>query len=569
MAEKKELTMEMRLLLAFVLMGLVLFVTPYIYKQPPTPATKSGATPAQTAETGKAAPAATQNSEAPATPPAPVAATEIPGQIQATEQQEFTIETDLYQVVFSNRGAVVRNWILKNYKDAQRKTVDLVNARALAKVPAPFSVAFKGQAPAGDFDKVLYRVQRPDPLTATFEYSDGRVDIKKSFKFLPNSYQVSISSEVSQNGAPVPHGLAWRGGFGDSTVVNPASNQSALFYDFTNSKLVVKPVKDAKDGPVSSAGQYTFAGLQDSYFAGVFLPEGRSLVEMTEYSDTVANASNSDEARVGASVGGEGSNQFTFFAGPKDYDLLHKINPKLDTLIDWGWFEFLAKPLFLILNWAADKITHNFGWAIILVTVAINTVLFPLKITSMKSAKKMQAIQPLVNQINEKYKGIPVRDPRQQDKNAEVMELYKKYGINPLGGCIPMLLQIPFFIAYYKVLSVSIELRGSNFFWVHDLSQPETLPIRILPVILVLTQFVSQKMTPPSPGADPAQQKMMMFMPLVMGYMFYFASSGLVLYWLTGNIVGIAQQWVLNRKTPVPVVEAAKPAPKKKVGTKR
>jgi YidC/Oxa1 family membrane protein insertase len=196
-------------------------------------------------------------------------------------------------------------------------------------------------------------------------------------------------------------------------------------------------------------------------------------------------------------------------------------------------------------------------------------VLFPLKITSMKSAKKMQAIQPLVNAINEKYKGMPVRDPRQQEKQAEIMDLYKKYGINPLGGCIPMLLQIPFFIAYYKVLSVSIELRGANFLWVHDLSQPETLPVRLLPVVLVLTQFLSQKMTPPSPGADPAQQKMMMFMPLVMGYMFYFASSGLVLYWLTGNIVGIAQQWVLNRKTPAPVVEAPKPAPKKKVGSKR
>ena len=560
------MTMEMRLLLAFVLMGLVLFVTPYIYKQPPAPDTKTGANQAQTTGSAK--------TESPATAPineqpAPPVSAEVPGQVQATELQDFTIDTNLYEVTFSNRGAVVQRWVLKKFKDSRGKPVDLVNTRALAKVPAPFSVTFKGQAPAGDFDKALYRVQRPDPLTANFEYSDGRVDIKKTFKFLPNSYLVAINSEVSQNGAPVPHSLAWRGGFGDSTVVNPASTQSALFYDLSNSKLVVKPVKDAKDGPVSSAGQYSFAGLQDSYFAGVFLPEGRSLVELTEFSDTVANASNSDEARVGASVGGEGSNQFTFFSGPKDYDLLHKINPKLDTLIDWGWFEFLAKPLFLILNWTADKIIHNYGWAIILVTIAINTVLFPLKITSMKSAKKMQAIQPLVNQINEKYKGIPVRDPRQQDKNAEVMDLYKKYGINPLGGCIPMLLQIPFFIAYYKVLSVSIELRGANFLWVHDLSQPETLPIRLLPVVLVLTQFVSQKMTPPSPGADPAQQKMMMFMPLIMGYMFYFASSGLVLYWLTGNIVGIAQQWVLNRKTPVPVVEAAKPAPKKKVGSKR
>jgi YidC/Oxa1 family membrane protein insertase len=566
MAEKKEMPMEMRLLLAFLLMGLVLFVTPYIYKQPPTPdTTKTGQTPKT--ETKSTEP--TKTEQQPPPPPAPVPAAEIPGQIQAVDSQDFTVETDLYQVTFSNRGAAVKTWILKNYKDNQRRPVDLVNTRAMAKVPAPFSVAFKGQPPSADLDKALYRVQRPDALTVNFEYSDGRTYVKKSFRFSQKSYLVAINSEVAQNGAPVPHGLAWRGGFGDSTVVNAATNQSALFYDVPNSKLVVKQVKEAKDGPVSSAGQYSFAGLQDSYFAGVFLPEGRALVELTEFGDTVANASNSDELRIGASVGGEGSNQFTFFAGPKDYDLLHKINPKLDTLIDWGWFEFLAKPLFLILNWTADKVIRNYGWAIILVTIAINTVLFPLKITSMKSAKKMQAIQPLVNAINEKYKGIPVRDPRQQEKNAEVMDLYKKYGINPLGGCIPMLLQIPFFIAYYKVLSVSIELRGANFLWVHDLSQPETLPIRILPVVLVVSQFIQQKMTPPSPGADPAQQKMMMFMPLIMGYMFYFASSGLVLYWLTGNIVGVAQQWVLNRKTQVPVIEAVKPTPKKKVGSKR
>ncbi|MBV8845996.1 MAG: membrane protein insertase YidC [Bryobacterales bacterium] len=565
--EKKELTMEMRLLLAFVLMGLVLFVTPYIFKQtPPPPAAKPGPVQTQTANPAKTE---TTPPQPPNNPPTAAAAAEIPGQIQASEQQEFTIETDVFQVTFSNRGGVVRRWILKNYKDSQRKPVDLANQRALAKVPAPFSISFKGDTPPANLDQALFRVERPDPLTVNFEYSDGRTHATKSFKFSQNSYLVAISSEVTQNGAPVPHGLAWRGGFGDSTVPNPAASQNAVFYDVANSKLNTKPVKDAKDGPVSSTGQFSFAGLQDSYFAGLFLPEGHAPVVMTQYADTVANAANSDELRVGVSVGGEGSNQFTFFAGPKDYDLLHKINPKLDTLIDWGWFEFLAKPLFLILNWTADRITRNYGWAIILVTIAINMVLFPLKITSMKSAKKMQAIQPLVNQINEKYKGLPVRDPRQQEKQAEVMDLYKKYGINPLGGCLPMLLQIPFFIAYYKVLSVSIELRGANFLWVHDLSQPETLPIRLLPVVLVLTQFISQKMTPPSPGADPAQQKMMMFMPLVMGYMFYFASAGLVLYWLTGNLVGIVQQWLLNRNSPAPVVEIPKPAPKKKVGSKR
>lgn len=568
--------MEMRLLLAFVLMGLVLFVTPYFYKQPPQPPpplAKAGPAQTQSAVPGKTGPA----TEAVKPPPAVIPkAEEIPGQVQAEEEKEFTVETDLFLVRFSNRGAAVRSWILKNYKDAAKKPVDLVNARALAKVPPPFSIWFKGQAPSVDLDHALFRVERPDPLTVNFEFSDGRTAVKKSFKFAQNSYLVSVNSQVSQDGMPVQHGLAWRGGFGDSTVTNPANTQSALYYDLSNSKLVVQPVKNAKGGPVTSGGQYSFAGLQDSYFAGVFLPEEKAQVELTEFSDAVPNASNNDEQRVGAAVGGEGFNQFTFFPGPKDYDLLHKINPKLDTLIDWGWFEILAKPLFLVLHWTASRLTHNYGWAIIVVTIAINILLFPLKITGMKSSKKMQAIQPLVTAINEKYKSIPARDPRQAEKQQEIMGLYKKYGINPLGGCLPMLLQIPFFYAFYRVLAVSIEMRGANFLWVHDLSQPEAglfaalgAPIRILPIILVVTQFLSQKMTPPSPGVDPNQQKMMMFMPLMFGFFFYGASSGLVLYWLTSNLVGVAQQWLLNRQTPAPVVEIPKASPKKKTGSKR
>ncbi|HKD08325.1 MAG TPA: membrane protein insertase YidC [Bryobacteraceae bacterium] len=574
MAQKKELTMEMRLLLAFLLMGLVLFVTPYFYKQPPSTAAKQGPAPAQTAANAGKTEAAAPEAAKPPAPTAPAA--EIPGQIQGSEEQEFTIDTDLFQVRFSNRGAVVRSWVLKKYKDAAKKPVDLVNPRALAKVPAPFSLYFKGQPPIANLDQALFSVHRPDPLTVIFEYSDGHTGVKKSFKFAQNSYLVAVDSQVTQNGMQVPHSLGWRGGFGDSTVANPVSAQTAVYYDVNNSKLVVQPAKNAKDGPVSATGQYSFAGLQDSYFAGVFLPEGRSQVEITEFADTVANANNSDEQRVGAAVGGEGVNRFTFFPGPKDYDLLHEINPKLDTLIDWGWFEFLAKPLFLILKWTANRLTHNYGWAIVLVTIGINIVLFPLKITGMKSSKKMQAIQPLVNAINEKYKGIPARDPRQAEKNSEVMALYKKYGINPLGGCLPMLLQIPFFYAYYRVLSVSIEMRGASFLWIHDLAQPETgffaglgTPLRLLPLILILTQFLSQKMTPPTPGVDPAQQKMMMFMPLMMGFVFYGVSSGLVLYWLTSNLVGVAQQWLLNRQTPAPVVEVPKPSPKKKTGTKR
>jgi YidC/Oxa1 family membrane protein insertase len=556
--EKKELSMEVRLLIAFVLVGLILFVYPYFYKEPPPVQPESKALPTAVAKAG----AIPVPAPAPATPAAASSGASMPGAIEAGIEQVFAVDTDFYHVEFSNRGAVVRRWQLKKYSDRDPVSsrlipVDLVNPQSLTKVPEPFSLELKkDQNPSADANTRLFQVQQPDMLTVNFEFSDGRMDVKKSFHFAQASYLVAITSTVTQNGAPVPHALSWRGGFGDETENNALTNQHALYYDSANSKLNVKQVKEAKNGPVSWAGQFSFAGLEDHYFAGVFMPEGHALVELTEFSDTLPDLAGKDQPRVGAAVGGEGSNTFTFFAGPKDYNLLGQINPKLEQLIDWSWIGlslgFIGKPLFIALSWTADHLTHNYGWAIVLVTIVINTVLFPLRLTQLKSSRKMQGIQPLIKQLNEKYKNLPLKDPRQSEKNQEMMDLYKKHGINPVGGCVPMLIQLPFLVAFYKVLAVMIELRGASWLWVHDLSQPETLAIRLLPVILVTTQYLQTKMTP-QPGVDPSQQKMMMLlMPLMMGYIFYFLSSGLVLYYLTSNLVGIAQQLILNRATPAP-----------------
>lgn len=556
--EKKEMSMETRLLLAFLLMGLVLFGTQYLYKPPPAPPKTAATTqaPAQTAESSPA------NVTTPAAAPSTAAAAEIPGQVHADKEETFAIDTAFYHVEFSNKGAVVRSWVLKDYKDHNGKPLDLVNAQALSKVPAPFSLAFKN-APANDPNNALFTVTRSGS-DVDFEYSDGRIAVKKSFAFQEKSYLVGVNSEVTENGTLIPHSLAWRGGFGDQTIGNAATTEHAVYYDQTASKLYEKDAKEAKNGPVSFSGQFSFAGLDDQYFAGVFLSQKPGPIELTVYSDTVPSGSSGDQPRVGAAVGGDGVNTFSFFAGPKDTDMLGKVDKKLESLIDWGWFEIIAKPLFLVVNWTADHLVHNWGWAIMLVTAVINFILFPLRLSSMKSAKKMQRLQPQIKAINDKYKNIKLNDPKKQEQNEELMALYKREGVNPVGGCLPMILQLPFFYAFYRVLSVSIEMRGANWLWVHDLSQPETLPIRMLPVILIVTQFLTQKMTP-SPGVDPSQQKMMMLMPLVLGYMFYFAPSGLVLYWLTSNLVGILQQWMLNRGAqPAPAVVEAKPAPKRK-----
>jgi YidC/Oxa1 family membrane protein insertase len=550
--------MEMRLLLAFLLMCAVLFLTPYLFKQPPAPKSTPPVTPQKAAEVAKPPKPAPSPVETPTAPPPA-------GEVQASKVEIITIDTPLYKVVLSNEGAVVRSWVLKGYKDLKGNPQELVDLHALGSVPAPLSLGLKDSKLETEVNQALYVAKRtPDGMGIDYEYSNGKVTVRKSFRFAKDSYRTDVTTEVDTANGTVPHTIDWRGGFGDETVRNASGVEKALYYDSSASKVETKTAKDAKNGPVTFSGDYPFLGLEDNYFASIFLPQSDKTPQLTVYSDQVkVPPDNKSEAFVGAGVGGEGINKFSLFVGPKDTDILRKVDPKLVYVIDWGWFGFLAKPLFVVLDWTHDHVVTNFGWVIILVTVALNMIMLPFKFTSLKSSKKMQALQPQIAAINAKYKGMSLRDPRQTEKNQEMMDLYKKYGVNPLGGCLPMALQIPFFFAFYKVLTVALELRGAHFLWVSDLSRPEDLPIRILPVILIITQFISQKMTPPSPGVDPSQQKMMMFMPLVLGFMFYYESAGLVLYWLTSNLVGIGQQWLTNRTVSMPVIDV-KPVNKKK-----
>jgi YidC/Oxa1 family membrane protein insertase len=561
-SQKKEISMEIRLILAFALMGLVLFVTPYFYKPAPAPKQAPPAkAPIQTSGT-PAAPAAAATLTA-QKPKAAAAAKPVPA-VAAAKEESYTVETDLYRIVFSNRGAVVRSWILKKYVDNAGKQLELANPASFAKVGLPFALNFRGPKPSTDPNQVLFVAK---PLEGApgieFNFSNGTLQCRKVFRFRKDHYLAEVSSEVVDGGVAVPHLLVWRGGFGDEAVPNVTSAQRSVHYDLAQDKLIVNEAKAAKDGPLVQVGSFSFAGIEDAYFASVVLPAPGTVLEINTLADSLPSPAdaNKEELRVGMGVGGQGSHRLSMFVGPKNIDILRRVDPKLEQMVDFGWFGFLAKPLFFALNWTNDKIAHNYGWAIILVTVAINFLLLPLKITSLKSMTKMSVIQPQIKAINDKYKGLSLRDPKKSQQNQEVMDLYKKHGVNPMGGCVPMVLQIPFFIAFYKVLSVAIEMRGAPWLWVNDLSQPEHLAIRFLPVAMIATQFILQKMTP-STSADPSQQKVMMFMPLMLGFMFYGVSSGLVLYWLTGNLVGIAQQWFFNRL--MPVAKLPQPAPKKK-----
>lgn len=561
--------MQERLLIAFALIGLVLVGTQYLMPQAQTPtgarkggeATASKAAAPAAAATAATGPATAGGGAATSKPGgATPAAAKPAGAVTAEREETIVVETELYRITFANRGGVARSWILKKFKDSAGKPLELVNPASAGKVVFPLAIRFHEGQSAEALNSALYRMTvAPDQLKVTFEFAQGEWSARKTIAFERNSYLSRVTSEVRNSGTPKPHLLYWRGGFGDASVIGAAASQMSVRYDMSAGFL---PLAAGEVGtPQAHRGRFTFAGINDAFFAAVALPDTGKDFEIHSMADQLEHPQDKKlEANVGVAVGGSALNEFQFFVGPKDTRLLSSISPRLEQLVDYGYFGLLAKPLFLALRWLNDNAVHNYGWAIIVATIIINFLLLPLKISSLKSMRQMSVLQPQIAAINDKYKGLSMTDPKAQLKNQEVMDLYKKHGVNPMGGCVPMGLQIPFFIAFYKVLSSAIELRGAEWLWVSDLSRPETLALRILPIAMIASQFVMQKMTPAT-STDPAQQKMMLMMPAFLGFMFYGVSAGLVLYWLTGNLVGIAQQWFFNRLLPAPAAPAGGPAP--------
>lgn len=268
---------------------------------------------------------------------------------------------------------------------------------------------------------------------------------------------------------------------------------------------------------------------EDKYFFS-------SIVPKVQIEDSKVWSKNAD-ALVALKLPAGVSNYF-IYTGPKEYDTLKKYGFGLEHIVDFGFFSILARPLFWVLK-IFYSISHNYGIAIIILTILVRIPFIPLINKGQRSMKKLQDIQPKMAELREKYKN----DPQRMQK--ELMELYKKHKVNPMGGCLPMLLQIPVFFALYKVLLIAIELRNAPFMlWIKDLSVKD--PYYILPIIMGATMVIQQKMTPST--MDPTQQKIMMIMPIVFTFMFLTFPSGLVLYWLVNNVLSIAQQWYMNKK---------------------
>jgi YidC/Oxa1 family membrane protein insertase len=236
--------------------------------------------------------------------------------------------------------------------------------------------------------------------------------------------------------------------------------------------------------------------------------------------------------------------------GPKDLAILEKQKPPLAELVQFGWTGIIAKPMLLALQWL-HKYIPNYGWAIVVFTLALTMALFPIRIWTFHSTRKMQMVAPEIKSIQDRYKKYSMSDPRKRKMNEEVMAVYQREGVNPVGSCIPMLFQLPILWGFYRMLNGAIELRHAPWFgWIHDLSAKD--PYYILPVLMAVTSFLMTKMTPTPATVDPAQQKMMAFMPLMLVVIFINLSSGLNLYYFTSNLIGVAQQWYLNRARPLP-----------------
>jgi YidC/Oxa1 family membrane protein insertase len=554
---------ERRLLVIFLISFVFMLLSqPLIKKYFPTPpAPQQSSRPAQTTPP---APSPKPGTATAAVPSAPMATK------QAGSETETVIESDLYRITFTNRGGQVKSWILKKFdNDSENGPLDLVNPATATQFGYPLSLWTYDEELRGKLNSALYVVSR-DGNQVTFEYADPDLVVRKKFQF-DNSYVAKIEASVTYKGNPKEALPAWPAGFGDQT--SPAFYSSTILAYQYNKNIERVPTRCGFSlfskctqviGGATMPGPFHWVGPTDQYFAAVFIPDDPATTSVVTLNHPLAIPKDAQKPDpkdtvsvdvIGAAVGNlHGTTSERLFAGPKELQVLQKIpvpgvtgaDNDLNGLVDFGWWGIISKPLFLWLKWTYYHIYPNWGWAIIIQTIILSLALMPLRITQMKSMLKMQRVAPQIKSIQEKYKKYSLRDPRKAAMNEEIAALYKKEGVNPAGGCLPMLIQFPFLIAYYRMLGTALDLRHAHFLWIHDLSAAEPLPY-ILPILMVLSSLINQRMTPQA-GMDPAQQRMMnIMMPLMMGFIFFRLQAGLNLYYAMSNLIMIAQQSVMNR----------------------
>jgi YidC/Oxa1 family membrane protein insertase len=526
--------MEKRVILAFVLSFVVLYAFRALFvPTPPAEAPTNVQAPAPPASHPAPPPAATNVEVSTSVPPEG---------IKAAKSEELSFETPLYTATFSNVGGVLTSFKLKEYSDGEGHPLELINQQAGSKVGWPLALV------TGDktVDEVLQSAQfvaEREPEKLVLEYASNGLHAHKTFRFDPENYVFAIETTLMRDGKDIPYAVVWQGSFGDQSIPQDPARQNAVYQvDAAFKKVALRSLKDQPQSFTSLR-----AGVEDQYFAAVFLAADNPVpVNVSKREYPGADGKPIPTLAVSSSV--PKGKLVRAYVGPKQQDWLSKADPQLASIVDYGYFGFIAKPLVFCLLWIHSYI-GNFGWSIILLTIVINLVLFPLSLKQQASMLKMQKIQPHMRRLQDQYKKLKPNDPRRAQVQSEMMGLYKEHGVNPMGGCLPLLLQMPFLFAFYSALAYSIELRRAPWIlWVHDLSRPDYVFgwLPVLAVLMAVAMFVQQKMTPTT-NVDPAQAKMMAIMPLMFVFMFWSQSSGLVLYWLTGSVIGIARQVFINK----------------------
>jgi YidC/Oxa1 family membrane protein insertase len=558
--------MERRVLLAVFLCFVVLYAYQALFVKTPPPrpkqAAQSESKPAEAAPAAESVAAAPKAQEsAPTASAKPVAS--VVTVVGDPGERTITVDTRVVRAVFTNRGAELISWRLKRYLDEKKQPLELVPSGLPVGAPRPFSVWLEDAEATARVDEALFKPSATEstvdgtrgPVTLTFDFQDaGGLKVSKTFAFQPDSYVVQFDATASAGDRVFNPTMVWGPALGDVGAAGESNRylqkpEGILFQNGSVSRLSAKQV--ATD-PVRE-GDLRFAGVDDHYFVSAALPKGKMRVEYQAVSVPVAGQPGKTADFVSYSAkAAQATPGMRVFVGPKDFDVLKAADPQMVRIINFGFFAWLAVPLLRALK-SINVYVGNYGWSIIILTILINAVMFPLRHKSMVSMRKLQALQPQIKAIQDRYAKLKTTDPARQKMNVEMMTLYREKGVNPASGCLPMLLTMPVLFAFYAMLGQAIEVRGAPFgLWIQDLSRHD--PYYVTPILMGVTMLWQQKMTPSS--MDPAQQKMMLLMPIMFTGFFLWAPSGLALYFLLSNLLAIGQQYVTNNM----IAPAGKPS---------
>lgn len=544
--------MEKRVIVFLVLSLAIIFGYEYALKElgllppPPNPESTAPAAPDAPGPSSVTSPGDSSSVSTGPIPTAKSAREEVPPQDQElnpSTAETVAVDTDLYRVEFTTRGAAVTSWELKRYRSSVdgKSAVQLV--RQDSKFRNPLAVIPDDVTLAKEMEEGIYRVEKDfttldqahptGHLTFSYENRATGLRLVKELTFHSGSYVVdlalkaagldgSITVTLGTNFGIVEWGDGFIGQIGAASLVDG------------------KVEKEMPDSERERQGSVQWAALQDKYFLSVLIPRQSSAVLVKKEGDKLVSAG----VRMPVTTSGSAFD-LQLYAGPKEYDTLRSLQVGLEDTIDFGWFIFgswdvvraVAKPIFYVLRFI-NGYTHNYGLTIILLTIGIKLLFVPLQYKSYKSMKQMAVIQPKVAAIQEKFK-----DNRDR-LNKELIKLYRDHKVNPVGGCLPMVLQMPVFVALFNILYMTIDLRQAPLaLWITDLSVQD--PYYVLPIIMGMTMVIQQKITPTT--MDPTQAKVMLLLPVFMTFLFINFPAGLVLYWLTNNTLTIGQQLVTDR----------------------